>query len=436
MENYRPISLLPVISKVFEKAFCSRIVSFLTDFDVLCESQYGFRRKRSTTNAVCELYLNIVNAFLANECLLATFIDFTKAFDTIDHKILLEKLPAYGIRGCALGWIRSYLSKRTMLVSTQCNLSREITLNHYGVPQGSNLGPLLYIIYANDLPTCLTHTQAIFYADDTTIFLRGRSHTELARLMNIELEHVQQWCNANSLAINATKTKCILFSASSRPHSDMCLSIGGQAIEFVPNFKFLGILVDERLSWKPHINELQSKLSRGLWAIRRVKHLVSYKGMLALYHALVHCHLVYGCLLWGSASENALKPLYILQKKAIRTIHNAHYNAHSAPLFAVSNVLPISSLIKFEIGKFIYLHVNSTLPHNLSLILNTHAHSHGHHTRNNLLYRPPRITSATISKNLISEANRIYSTIPQPTLTLSFNAFKKVYKIDLFRHTA
>ena len=428
MDNYRPISLLPIFGKIFEKAYCSRLMSFLEEHRILCESQYGFRRKRNTTNAVSELYLNAINAMLKNEITLATFIDFSKAFDTIDHRILLDKMPSYGIRGRALDWIRSYLSNRSMTVSIQGCLSEEVQLSQYGVPQGSIIGPILYIIYANDLNACLTHAKAIFYADDTTLFLSGKFANNLAEHMNDDLGRVKNWCDANSLVVNIKKTKFMLIGLNAQTSCKIGISMANQEIERVTAFKFLGIIIDERLTWKAHIESLNKKLSSGLYALRNTKKLASRTGLLSLYHSLIHCHLSYGCLIWGSASDNALKPLKIAQKKAIRLVHTASYNAHSTPLFLRSNVLPLHCLINIEIAKFMHLHSKNLLPSRLSAILDSHAQPHPYATRTTLPYRPPRITSSATTKSLLPEGIRIWSSINPETRLLPPHRFTKRLK--------
>jgi hypothetical protein len=435
MDNYRPIALLPVFSKIFEKAFASRLLAFLNSHGVLYESQYGFRRNRSTINAVCELYLNAINAKLKNESFLAVFIDFSKAFDTIDHRILTKKLLQYGIRGTSLKWLESYLAPRSITVSLNGCSSKMARLSHFGVPQGSILGPLLFIVYANDLPRCLSHSQAILYADDTTIFISGKDVTDLSRLMNLDLLNLHHWCHANSLAINVSKTKFMLLSANSRTqHNDPNLSIGGKQIECVSDFCFLGIVIDDKLSWKAHLAQLRSKLSRGLYMLRRVRSLTSKKGLLSLYYSLIHSHLSYGSLLWGSASSSTLKPILTQQKKAIRIVHNAPYNVHTEPLFCCSNILPVKDLVLFETAKFMFLHSNAVLPRNISVILNSHVHAHQYNTRSYLLYRPPRSVSSATANSLLTEGLRVWSSLPpQIASSPSFHAFKRKLKLHLLQ---
>jgi retron-type reverse transcriptase len=208
--NYRPVSLLPCISKILEKVIHKRLYNFLLLNDVLYKSQYGFRPKHSTSNAITELSNDIITSLENKQLTLAVFLDLSKAFDTIDHMTLLDKLAHYGVRGVALEWFRSYLTNRRQYVQVNDNRSQIDTIT-YGVPQGSVLGPLLFIIYTNDLPRNLKTVKSILFADDTTIYQSSNNTEKLYKAMNEQLKILEDWFKANKLSLNASKTNYILF---------------------------------------------------------------------------------------------------------------------------------------------------------------------------------------------------------------------------------
>ena len=207
ISNYRPISLLPVISKILEKVVHKNLYTFLEKNKVLYASQYGFRKNRSTVNAITELVCQITNAIENKQNALSVFLDLSKAFDTIDHKILLRKLEFYGVRGLALNWFQSYLTDRKQYVLYNNVQSQTLDIT-CGVPQGSVLGPLLFLIYVNDIANCLTHSKLIYFADDTTV---SRCIDDLYKNINSDLDDLTNWFKANRLALNVNKSNCMLF---------------------------------------------------------------------------------------------------------------------------------------------------------------------------------------------------------------------------------
>ena len=210
ISNYRPISLLPVVSKILKKVVHKNLYTFLEKNKVIYASQYGFRKNRSTVNAITELVCHITNAIENKQNTLSVFLDLSKAFDTIDHNILLHKLEFYGVRGLALNWFQSYLTDRKQYVLYNNVQSQTLDIT-CGVPQGSVLGPLLFLIYVNDIANCLTHSKLISFADDTTVFLSSKCINDLYKNMNSDLDDLTNWFKANRLALNVNKSNCMLF---------------------------------------------------------------------------------------------------------------------------------------------------------------------------------------------------------------------------------
>ena len=249
--NYRPISLLPIMSKILEKVVHKRLYNFmnLQTCNQLYNNQYGFRTKHSTIHAITQLSAEILESFDNNNFTLGVFLDLSKAFDTINHSTLLKKLEHYGIRGVALEWFRNYLLDRKQYVHFNGINSNQQYVT-CGVPQGSVLGPLLFIIYTNDLPNAKRSSRCILFADDTTIYYSSNNLNNLISKITSDLEHLTDWFSANKLSLNVITTNVILFSNDTRNIADKTikLSLSNMNINRVSETKFLGILIDDKLT--------------------------------------------------------------------------------------------------------------------------------------------------------------------------------------------
>lgn len=342
--NYRPVSLLPQFSKILEKLFEKRLEKFIDKHNILNESQYGFRNKRSTSMAVMEAVEEVTNAWEKREYAVGIFIDLKKAFDTLNHEILLKKLEMYGIRGIALQWMKNYLSKRTQFVKIGEKSSSCLEIS-CGVPQGSILGPKLFNLYINDLFKASKTLKMVLFADDTNLFYSNENYGELIRTINVELVRVKSWMDKNKLSLNLNKTKAMFFGKY-KANSNIKLNIDGVEIEKVSEYKFLGVTIDEKLTWKPHIKHVQSKVSKSIAVINRVKHLLQNDALRILYCSMILPYLTYCVEIWGNNYKSSIHPLVILQKRAVRIIHKAGYRDHTNCLFLESKLLKFSDLVK------------------------------------------------------------------------------------------
>ena len=262
LENYRPISNLPAFSKLYEKVVYNRIYKYLTTHNLLYNNQFGFRRNHSTYMALIQLVNNITSAMDNRGSTAGVFLGLSKAFDTVDHHILLNKLDHYGIRRHSFNWVSSYLANRIQLVqfTSACSQPEPIVC---GVPQGSILGPLLFIIYINNLPNASNLLKTFLFADDTSLFYSHKDPNQLIRVMNCELSKISEWLKVNKLSLNVAKTNYILFRPRQKPITvSDTITLDNIAFQQVEVTKFLGVLLDQHLSWKYHINHVTKKSQR------------------------------------------------------------------------------------------------------------------------------------------------------------------------------
>jgi hypothetical protein len=381
LKNYRPVSLLPAFSKLLERLMYNKLLSYLNSNDIFFKHQYGFRSKHSTVHPIIHLLNHCAKASNKSdpEYTLAILCDLSKAFDVICHEILLKKLEAYGIRGIVKTWIDSYLSNRRQFVELDSHKSTSISIR-CGVPQGSILGPLLYLIYVNDIGNSC-EGNILSFADDTTLYMSNSNLPELFSNVNLQISNLFKWFCANKLSLNANKTKYIII----RPRQKQCdltglkIYINNSELNRIGTdcdekaAKFLGISIDEHLTWKYHIAHVNSKVSRSLFAIRQVKHILPSTSLKTLYFSLIHSHLSYGLLAWGNVNQSALHRSIILQKRALRTINNANFNSHTDPLFKSSGILKLKDMYEQQVILFVFDYLSCNLP---SSFLNTFTLNH------------------------------------------------------------
>ena len=360
--NYRPISLLSVFSKIFEKLMYRRLCRFLEIHNVLFSLQFGFQENHSIDHALVSLTEAIRNTLDNKRIGCGIFIDLKKAFDTVNHNILLSKLEHYGVRGCALQWFRSYLSDRKQYVSVNGSNSNLLQIS-CGVPQGSVLGPLLFLLYINDLPNVSKKLKFYLFADDTNIYCESSDLSNLIKIVNRELRSVKKWLDANKLSLNIDKTNYIIFHSSSVSiPSDAVIKIGKKHIKRVRFVKFLGLLLDEHLSWKYHLSELSKKLARTCGIFFKIRNLLPLDVLLCLYNALFLSFLQYGLIVWGQTFTLYVDPIFKLQKKAVRAISFQPRMSPSLPIFKDLKLLKLSELFELRLLTFVFDSVNKTSP--------------------------------------------------------------------------
>ena len=365
-DNYRPIALLSSISKILEKIVSLKLVNHLEYHKLISPKQFGFQRGKNTEHNLLNVVNFISNAINEGQFCIGIFLDLKKAFDVCNHEILFKKLASKGVTGNSLKWFKSYLAGRRQIVEVNGHQSSQETID-MSVIQGSILGPILFLVYIDDLPSS-SSLETFLFADDTQGLKAGHNLPELIDCANLELKKWAQWFRSNKMSVNTAKTKFIIFHSRGRkvdmqnksivfdnndPHAPFDPNLVS-ALERVHSnhidpssrsYKLLGVLFDEHLSFNFHIDLIKSKLSKALFCINRIKNFVPQKTLKTLYFSLFHSHLLYCPIIASCTTKTNLEKIFIMQKKAIRSITHSKSHTHTEPLFSSLKILPYHKII-------------------------------------------------------------------------------------------
>lgn len=357
MGNYRPITLIPIFSKIFEKVLHIKLMSFFTKYNIIKHDQYGFQKQKSTALASFNLVTEVLQSTNAKSFTTALFFDLSKAFDYVSHEQLLTKLERNGIRGPAYRWIYTYLENRQQCTEV-CKLSKkyetqtyrsEFKQNKHGVPQGSVLGPLLFLVYINDLPDMIRH-RTILFADDISVIVTTNNKLTLnfhESDINNTINLIYQWLCNNNLRINLDKSTFINFNDC----NSLDINCNGQTIQSATKVKFLGTIIDHKLDWKEQVEKVCAKVNSFSFALYKLTKVATRQTAMTAYYAYVESILRYGLIVWGNSTNN--KKVFIAQKKCVRAIFGVTQDVSCRPLFKKLNVLPLPCLYIEEIAKFV-----------------------------------------------------------------------------------
>ena len=411
VNNYRPVCSLTPFSKIFERIIYNRMISFIESNNIFTSSQFGFRSGYSTESAIIQFIDKIHNGLSKRQHTVAIFMDLSKAFDVLDHQILAQKLDHYGFRGKFLDLLISFISNRNYFVSANGITSDKKTVN-IGVPQGSTLGPLLFLLYVNDMKNSSHLFDFIQFADDTTLTLSGPQLNTLTSDVEKELEKVLQWLLANKLIINLKKTHSMLFT-NKRVDRKIDIRVNDTVLEQKSECKFLGIIVDDDINWKSHIKYISSKVSKTIALLRFLKYTFPKQILKTLYMSLIQPYLNYCNIIWGAADKTILEPLVILQKKAIRIISRVPYLESTEPLFTSLNILTIPQIFTLNCILFIYKCLYSGQFNELKKRLLRGNYFHSYNTRYNTEFRLPGSRLKNIRQSFLYVGIRKWNTLDQ-----------------------
>ena len=341
--NYRPISIIPSLGKIFETVLHRQIVDYLETNDLLTETQYGFRRGLSTSRAIGQLVSCIQSCFESGQYAQASFYDLTKAFDCVSHELLLEKLHGFGFDDGGVHLIESYLKDRYQFTVYNGDASLKSPVK-FGVPQGSVMGPILFLLFVNDMPAAVPEdSRLILFADDTTTVGVSESLADLERLTVDSGGRIFDWFTKNGLVVNSTKTQALLFSL--RRMESRC-----------PPVKYLGVFIDDKLTWEEQASRLATRISTIVFAIRSLKNIVSFDCLLRVYYGYFYPRMTYAILIWGHSPHSSL--VFAVQRRCVRVLAGLAYTDCCRSKFVELGLLTFPSVYILSCLLHVKINVN------------------------------------------------------------------------------
>ena len=433
IKNYRPISILPAFSKIFEKVINYRLISFFENNNLLIDNQHGFRSGRSTETAILQFATNVFQSLEEKQYLIGVFLDLSKAFDTLRHRILLKKLSHYGVRGIPLKLFESYLTNRSQ--SVYCNFTHSSFRSIVnGVPQGSILGPTLFLIYINDIVNVSSKFKYIIYADDTTLLMDDLNINNLHFNLIQELEKINNWTKINNLSLNTTKTNYIFFQNRSVHHNFPPVTIEGNTVDRVQFTKFLGVFLDENMNWNKHIAFVVNKLSRMCGILYRVRNNLTFESLISIYYTLCYPHLTYCVAIWACTWQSFIKKVTIAQNKIFRCMFYMNRYQSTRNIFNTVNFLTFANIHKYFLYLSIFKYLTQYSGAQPFRLVHTPYNTRGNDV--NLIC--PQFRTTLFKHSILCAGPLIWNDLPTNIKTLFHNVnvttFKKYVKTYLY-HT-
>ena len=427
LKNYRPISVLPVLSKILERAVYNQLFQFISDHNLLHSNQSGFRPMHSTTTALMKLVNLWASSINEGKLTGVAFIDLRKAFDTVNHELLLTKLRELGCSESSLNWFQSYLADRTQNVNYKGAISQAKAVKT-GVPQGSILGPLLFSVYVNSLPNSVSIGSIDMYADDTTLTVSGTDASEIEEKLTNGVNQVMNWISANRLVINLDKTTVMVIGSRGKLNRIDSLNIiaKGNHLKRVRVAKCLGVLIDEELHWTDQVEKVTKTVQSKLSMLRRVKPFVPTECLAMLYNSFVQPHFDYCCQVWSNRFRMHTIKLEKLQKQAARIILSKNYYTPSVELFRELKWMPLNKRFRYHRAMLMFKCLNNLAPAYLCDNFIQINQMHNHNTRHALnSLATPKIRTECFRNSPIVTGINVWNSLDQSLRNASsFTSFK------------
>lgn len=426
--EYRPVNVLPIHEKLIERVVHKQMLHYLEENNILFFAQSGFRHGHS-----CETSINYLLATWKAEIekgnfVIAVFLDFKRAFETIDRDILLLKMKRMGFSDMTINWFQDYLHQRYQKTTFNSSTS-EKRLNNIGVPQGSVLGPLLFILYVNDIAVNLEYCTVNLFADDTLLSISSKSPSDAYLKMNSDLTKLSKWLKQNKLKLNIKKTKYMLIGGRKNLGEGYTVNIDGEVIEKVSNMKYLGVIIDDKLTFKEHACYISKKLSSKIGVMYRASKKLTYSAKLTVYRSFILPHFQYCSTVLFLCNECDLQKLQVQQNKVMRLILKCKRETNVKGMLTTLNWLSVRQLIYFNVLLLIYKMQNDLLPNYLcSNLLYIHQ-CHNLNTRNKNKFKLPNFKKRLSKNNVFYKGLKMYNELPSNLIECSINVFKEKLKV-------
>ena len=364
VNNYRPISILPVLSKVLEKHVHESLSNFLHHYKLLHKTQSGFRAQHSCETALVNMIDLWLNAIDKSKMVGVVLVDFKKAFDLVDHQILINKLEIYGIKDDALMWFDTYLTNRKQQVTIN-NSKSDFQYISCGVPQGSILGPLLFLLFINDLPLYTNNVFTDLYADDTTLYDVQDSMEQIENNLQSALNNLHIWCRGNGIILNSSKTKVMLVTTNQKRqkliNDNLALKFNNESLHTISGDKILGVFVDNNLTWSIHIKHLTKKIASSVWLLSKIKKFLSQDHRIQFYKSYIQPHIDFCNIVWGSSSESNKHKIFKLQKRACKVILDYNVDDPNSAMNSLK-IMSVYDRLYLRKAKFMFKIYNNVAP--------------------------------------------------------------------------
>ena len=439
-ENYRPISLLSCLDKIFEKLIHKRLMIFINKYKILILEQYGFLKNHSTMSALIDVIDTVRMYVDQGEFALSIFLDLKKAFDTVNHDILLSKLEHYGFRGHINKFIGSYLNNRKQFTVVN-GANSDIMHISTGVPQGSVLGPLFFLLYINDIVKCLTHAKATLFADDTSLLVHHKDIKILKQQAELDLKNVYDWLVANKLSLSWEKTNFIIFHTHKKKvlvEQVRELKVYDYSIKRVNCVKYLGMHIDDQLKWDQHVNNLCITLTKNFHIFYSLREILNPNLKRQLYFSMVYSRIIYGIVIYGACRSSLLKKIQVLQNKLLKVLFKMPFRTDTTKMHLDLDILKVHDIYRYQIKKFVYESLNESCIVQFHKYYRYNNAIHDQNTRQqNELYKP-RIKTNYGKSSLryygVVLWNRVDIKIRRSTTLDSFKGALRQTIIDSYRN--